>query len=282
MVVNSILNKLSINPKSILPLQGGDINKTYAITTSTQKYFLKINTAKLYPAMFIQEANGLHILRNHTSLKVPKVIETGVFNEYQFLLLEWIEKSESNSPVFYQFGEGIAELHLNSQHDYGFKHDNYIGNLPQINTRTPNWPEFYANCRLLPLVKLLRDQRLLSSADVAQANQFCASIKNIFPEEKPALLHGDLWSGNYAMTAGGSTAIFDPAVYYGHREMDIAMTKLFGGFSENFYRGYNDVYALEKGWLERLPYAQLYPLLVHAVLFGGHYIQNVRSVISEF
>jgi fructosamine-3-kinase len=108
------------------------------------------------------------------------------------------------------------------------------------------------------------------------------AIKDIFPEEKPSLLHGDLWSGNYISTSDQGFAIFDPAVYYGHREIDMAMTKLFGGFPEDFYRGYNDVYALEKGWLNRLSYAQLYPLLVHAVLFGGAYISNVRAVISGF
>ncbi|WP_114791387.1 fructosamine kinase family protein [Niabella yanshanensis] len=282
MVANNILNKLSITPKSIIQLNGGDINKAYAVTTATQRYFLKINTALLYPAMFIREANGLHILKNHSQLKVPEVIETGVLNDYQFLLLEWIEEDKATIPLLYQFGEKIAEMHLNSQPDYGLKDDNYIGSLPQINTLTSNWPEFYANCRLLPLVKLLRDKHLLSSGDVAKANQFCASIKNIFPEEKPALLHGDLWSGNYLRTASGSIAIFDPAVYYGHREMDIAMTKLFGGFPDEFYIGYNDRYPLEKGWHNRLAYAQLYPLLAHAVLFEQPYINRVRTILHRF
>lgn len=283
MVAHNILNKLSISPQSLIQLHGGDINKTYAVTTTTnQKYFLKVNKAHHYPLMFVKEARGLNVLRNHTRLKVPQVIETGVIDDHQFLLLEWIEKDAAKTPALYQFGGGIAELHLNSQPYFGFKEDNYIGSLPQINTPGSNWAEFYATCRILPLMKLLRDKRLLAAPEAVKADRLCASVNNIFPPEQPALLHGDLWSGNYTPITGGQTAIFDPAVYYGHREMDIAMTQLFGGFSNEFYAGYHDHYPLENGWENRMAYAQLYPLLVHAVLFGGHYINRVKQVLDPF
>ncbi|MCH5719138.1 fructosamine kinase family protein [Niabella hibiscisoli] len=281
MLSNSILKQLPFTPQNIAEIHGGDINKAFCITTGKQRFFLKVNNAVLYPDMLKREADGLDLLRNHTSLKVPGVIQTGTAGEYQFLLLEWLDE-DPGSYAPYQFGQGIAGLHRVSQAQYGFKENNYIGSLPQINTLTPNWPDFYANYRILPLVKMLFDQHQLSSADIAQAHNFCGAIKDIFPEEKPALLHGDLWSGNYSAIAGGQTAIFDPAVYYGHREMDIAMTKLFGGFKDEFYTSYHEAYPLENGWLNRLPYAQLYPLLVHAVLFGGHYTNDVKSILRVF
>ncbi|HTG57658.1 MAG TPA: fructosamine kinase family protein, partial [Niabella sp.] len=220
--------------------------------------------------------------RTNTQLKVPNVIQTGTVNNYQFLLLEWLEKGSPTKDSCYRFGCGLAELHKEGQPYFGFEENNYIGSLPQVNTPYDNWPEFYAKCRILPLIKKLADSGHFHSKDIARAERFCVSIKNIFPEEQPSLLHGDLWSGNYISTANQGFAIFDPAVYYGHREMEMAMTRLFGGFPADFYRGYSDVYALEKGWPERLPYAQLYPLLVHAVLFGGSYIGKVRAVISGF
>lgn len=282
MIGSDIFEQLRITPQNITAVHGGDINEAFCITAGTQQFFLKINKSHINTDMLAKEANGLNVLRAHTQLKVPQVLQTGSGAEHQFLLLEWLDKAYPTKDSCYRFGCGLAELHKERQPYFGFEENNYIGSLPQTNTPFDNWPEFYANCRILPLIKELADCGRLHSKDIARAEKFCVAIKNIFPEEKPSLLHGDLWSGNYISTADQGFAIFDPAVYYGHREMDIAMTKLFGGFPVDFYRGYNDTYMLEKGWPERLPYAQLYPLLVHALLFGGHYISNVRTVISGF
>ncbi|MGC4235389.1 MAG: fructosamine kinase family protein, partial [Niabella sp.] len=153
------------------------------------------------------------------------------------------------------------------------------GGLQQVNTPCKSWADFYTNHRILPLVKTLADAKIFSAKDIKAAESFCASLDGFFPDEKPALLHGDLWGGNYFTTQNGLTSIFDPAVYYGHREMDIGMTRLFGGFSPEFYAGYNEIYPLKNGWEQRLGYSQLYPLLVHAVLFGGHYVSNVREIL---
>jgi fructosamine-3-kinase len=281
MISPRIFEKLQIAPQSVTPVHGGDINKAFCITTATQQFFLKINkTANA--DMLVKEAKGLNILRAHTRLKVPLVLQTGSEGEYQFLLLEWLHNTYPAQASGYRFGQGVAQLHRHSQPCFGFEENNYIGTLHQVNTLTGNWPDFYAHCRILPLIKKLADSGQLSFKDGTRAETFCSAIKNIFPDEPPSLLHGDLWSGNYISASAHGFAIFDPAVYYGHREMDIAMTKLFGGFPVDFYTGYNDAYPLEKGWPERLPYAQLYPLLVHAVLFGGHYTANVRSILNDF
>jgi len=131
-------------------------------------------------------------------------------------------------------------------------------------------------------VKKLFDAGDLSAKDIRDADLFCNNLRIIFPAEPPSLLHGDLWAGNYMIISTGYAAIFDPAVYCGHREMDIGMTKLFGGFDQRFYEAYNETNPLEKGWENRLPVTQLYPLLVHAVLFGGHYIESVKNILKAF
>jgi fructosamine-3-kinase len=151
----------------------------------------------------------------------------------------------------------------------------------QDNTPHPLWSPFYTQCRIMPFVRQLRDTGLLANRDVTAAENLCKELPSIFPRETPSLLHGDLWSGNFMFTVNGP-AIFDPAVYYGHREMDIGMSLLFGGFDEKFYESYNRVYPFAKGWRQRVPYAQLYPLLAHAVFFGGHYISSVEEILKPF
>lgn len=144
------------------------------------------------------------------------------------------------------------------------------------------WPEFYAEQRIMPLIRQAFDQRKCTQADVQLAEQFCKKLSALIPNESPALLHGDLWSGNRMFTANGEAAVYDPAVYFGHREMDIAMTLLFGGFDDYFYTIYNDVYPLQQGWRQRVAICQLYPLLVHLILFGGHYYNSVKTIIRQY
>jgi fructosamine-3-kinase len=263
-------------------LQGGDINPCFCLHTARCRYFLKINDAARLPQLFEKEAAGLEALRKEGGLVIPSVIQQGMVLNHQWLLLQWLEKEPAGESSLQNFGTQLADLHRRGQPYFGWHTHNFIGSLPQLNTAYDNWPDFYTWCRIMPLVTMLFDNKSFTREDIQRASSFCSKLVDLFPVEPPALLHGDLWAGNYMITAGGAAALFDPAVYYGHREMDIGMTKLFGGFSQSFYDGYQERYPLEKGWVQRLPITQLYPLLVHAVIFGGQYINSARQILKKW
>lgn len=282
MIDVNLLNMPELAVKGISTVHGGDINETYCLIGDEKKYFLKVNDANRYPGMFEKEAKGLQALENGSGLVIPKVVRFGEADRQQYLILEWLEKGRPEENFWEEFGSALAEMHKKSQEYFGFEEDNFIGSLPQKNTKYESWSRFYSECRVLPLVRQLIDSGSFSKQDTLSAEAFCKRLNEIFPEEHPSLLHGDLWSGNYMIVDGGRASIYDPAVYYGHREMDLGMTLLFGGFSALFYEAYNEIYPLEKHWRQRVRYTQLYPLLVHAILFGGHYINSVREILKNF
>ena len=281
-VLQNIFKDCGLNVQRYEPVNGGDINSSYCLFTSKEKYFLKVNDKNKYSLMFERETNGLDKLREYCTLKIPQVIKQGSCNDRQYLLLEWLEKGSPKKDMWENFGNALAIMHKQPQQYFGSGEDNYIGSLDQNNDQHDEWHSFYTECRIKPLVKKLFDSGDFTAADIRDADLFCKSLKTILPGEPPSLLHGDLWAGNYMIISSGYAAIFDPAVYCGHREMDIAMTKLFGGFDQRFYEAYNGTNPLEKGWENRLPVTQLYPLLVHAVLFGGHYIESVKNILKAF
>jgi fructosamine-3-kinase len=257
---------------------GGSINETARIETANGIYFVKWNSATKYPGMFEAEAKGLGLLAGNSGFVIPQVIEQGTTENISFLLLEFLEPGYTNWKTA---GKTLAKMHRHTSSAFGLDHHNYIGSLVQRNTEHATWRDFFSNERILPQVKLAVGQQRLDKNDLAAAERFCARIGELFPSEKPALLHGDLWTGNFLFTAKGPS-IYDPAVYYGHREMDLAMTKLFGGFDAEFYAAYHEEFPLEKSWEKRTRYCNLYPLLVHVNLFGGGYANEARSILSAF
>lgn len=282
MALSSIIHALNLNVLDHKAVHGGDINEAYWLKTTEAEYFLKLNNASRFPGMFEQEAKGLAALRSSSNLVIPRVIRYGQVDDEQYLLLEWLDKGSAEKNSMQNFGVALAKQHLQKQSFFGWHENNFIGSLVQVNNQHATWHSYYAACRILPLVKHLVEAGNFSRSDSAAASLLCTKLKDLFPEEPSALLHGDLWGGNYLVTNNGKVAIFDPAVYYGHREMDLGMTRLFGGFDDSFYDGYQSTYPLEKGWQQRLPLTQLYPILVHAVLFGEHYISSAREIIQEF
>lgn len=263
-------------------VHGGDINKAYCLHTTGNQYFLKVNDASLYPKMFELEAAGLDELRKQGELPVPEVLHTGEAGSVQYLLLEWIEKGTAKPDFWEEFGRGLAMIHKRERPFFGWEKDNYIGRLPQCNKKHSTWDEFYTECRIMPMVEILFNKGDFNKEDITAAGSFCNQLDKLYPVEHPALLHGDLWSMNFTVTSNGHPVIFDPSVYYGHREMDIGMTKLFGGFDRRFYAAYNEIYPLEQEWETRLKLSEAYPLLVHAVMFGGIYISKARDILKYF
>ncbi len=283
MQLETILDHLNIRVNRYEAVAGGDINESFCVYSAGGKFFLKVNDGKLYPRMFEREANGLNTLAAALpALVVPGVITNGIAGHHQYILLQWIEKGTPKKDFWENFGRSLAQMHLQEQDYFGLNEDNYIGSLSQNNTKHTQWHVFYSECRILPLAKTLFTSGAFSRSDLEASESFCKRSAQWFPPEPPALLHGDLWGGNYMISSSGYAAVFDPAIYYGHREMDIGMTKLFGGFDQKFYDAYEEIYPMEHDWKKRMPLSQLYPLLVHAVLFGGHYVSSAREIIRWF
>lgn len=264
------------------PVSGGSINETYRLVVGDSRFFLKYNDRERYPSMFEKEAQGLELLRQTGTIDVPRVVVYGVADAYQFLVLEWIETRSMKEEFWEIFGNQLARLHHNTADRFGLDHDNYMGSLPQSNKFHDRWVDFFVNERLEPQVKLAREHGRIARADVQAFERLYLRLDEIFPPTRPSLVHGDLWSGNYMVNQRGEPCLIDPAVYYGHPEVDIAMSTLFGGFSERFYNAFNDVHPLEKGWAQRLDYYNLYPLMIHVNLFGGGYLGSVQRILRKF
>lgn len=258
------------------PVSGGAINRCARLHTEAGAFFLKWNESAPTD-MFAKEAKGLELLASAQSgLIIPEVI----LKENNFLLLNYIQEAKTSNS--YLFGSKLALLHKTTNELFGLDHNNYIGVLPQSNQYYPNWLDFFVRERIEPQVKMAIDSGRIDSSFVSIFDRVLNFTYVRFPDEPPALLHGDLWNGNYRWTTEGNAAIYDPAVYFGHREMDIAMTRLFGGFDQQFYDGYNDIYPLEDGVEERIKLCNLYPILVHTNLFGGGYVHKAIRLLKQF
>jgi protein-ribulosamine 3-kinase len=283
--VESILSEISGKQVTISetgPVGGGCINETVLMKTNIGRFFIKHNSATAFPGMFEKEAAGLKLLTDASSLEIPEVIATGETGRYSFLLLEYIETGTPGLNFWIDFGTKLAELHRNTSDNFGFDYDNYIGSLIQENNPYPDFFSFFISQRIEPQLKNARNKGAFSHSDVRCFDSLFKSLHNIIPVEKPALIHGDLWNGNFMVNASGSPCLIDPAVYYGHREADIAMTQLFGGFHPDFYQAYNHAWPMEKEWPKRMDIFNLYPLLVHVNLFGGGYAGQVLRIIRQF
>jgi protein-ribulosamine 3-kinase len=261
---------------------GGSINETYKVQTDKGVFFVKVNSAKEYPGMFEAEQKGLELLKDTKVIFIPGVYGVSSGEQKSVLVSEFVMSGARTKHFFYEFGQALARLHAHTQKNFGLDHDNYIGSLKQYNSNRYSWHEFFSEMRLEIQVRLARDSGKVNSTLIRAFERLYGKLNELFPAEPPALLHGDLWSGNYIAGPGGNACIFDPAVYFGHREMDLAMTKLFGGFDREFYEGYHAQYPLEKGWEQRTDICNLYPLLVHVNLFGSTYVNDVTAIVNRF
>lgn len=272
------------NIDSITPVSGGDINQAYHIQTRLTNYFVKINGSAEATKMFLAECAGLAQLRRAADVCVPKTFMVGQAHGEAFLLMEWLNRSDSpQSPGNMQelLGRMVAKLHRQQADTYGLDHDNFIGTLPQTNREMRDWTAFFAIQRLQKQL-VLAERNGAPTALRKQFDCLIARLDTLYPHEPPSLLHGDLWSGNYIITTHGQPVLIDPAVYYGNREVDLAMTKLFGGFTSKFYAAYEEEYPLAPEWEQRVDLWNLYPLLVHFNLFGAAYLEPIQQSLHRY
>ena len=272
-LTQSTINK--VEPKS-----GGSINNAYALITDKERFFVKINTAGNYPQLFEKEQKGLLLLEKSTSLTIPKTYFIDSTESNVFLVMELIEPGIMKQDFWEVFAEGLASLHKRTSNQFGLEYNNYIGSLVQKNDLKSDWLTFFVENRLQDQVKMAFDKGLVDLVMLSNFDKLYKKLNSILPVESPSLIHGDLWSGNFMVGKNGEPVIMDPAVYFGHREMDIAMMHLFGGFDRKLFETYNELYPLERGWEKRIEICNLYPLLVHVNLFGGGYVSRVKGVLK--
>lgn len=261
---------------------GGCISSAYRIDGSGTHYFVKTNSADGLE-MFAAEAEGLAAMAATESVRVPRPICWGVTAGQAWLVMEYIAFGRESGQTAALLGQQLARMHRNSSTGFGWHRDNTIGSTPQSNTPLyDDWIAFWRDRRLGPQLELAAGNGFTGSLQ-RKGGRLMASLDAFFADysPQPSLLHGDLWGGNRAADSEGNPVIFDPAVYYGDREADIAMTELFGGFSPAFYDAYNEAWPLDAGYRQRRTLYNLYHILNHANLFGGGYESQAESMLNQ-
>jgi protein-ribulosamine 3-kinase len=285
--INSIVKaiesaaQIQLHNYDIRPVGGGSINDAYCLSTSAHDFFIKLNKPKL-AEMFVAEAEGLSEMAALKSIRIPEVICYGEADGYSYLVLEYIPLSRMSSTTSTLLGEQLAEMHRTPQAYFGWHRDNTIGSTAQINDNNHDWISFWQQSRLGAQIELAGSKGYrgkLESKGALLVENLGSFFAGYTPH--PSLVHGDLWGGNAASDDKGNPVIFDPASYYGDRETDIAMTELFGGFSNDFYSAYNDYYPLDNGYNVRKKLYNLYHILNHLNLFGGSYLSQSESMIEQ-
>jgi fructosamine-3-kinase len=278
----AVASRLGRDVVSARDLHGGDIHSAFRVELRGGDVLFVKSSSGAPHGMFTEEARGLEWLRAADALRIPAVLAVADDVEGpRFLALEYLEPGPPESTFDEKLGRGLAALHRSSATAYGFEHDNYIGSLPQSNRTHPSWAAFYREERLLPLVRRAIERRNLAAGAMAKFDRLFARLESLVgPAEPPARLHGDLWGGNLHADDRGQPCLIDPAVYGGHREIDLAMMRLFGGFGPRVFAAYREAWPLADGHEQRVALYQLYPLLVHTNLFGGSYADSALRALD--
>jgi protein-ribulosamine 3-kinase len=277
--------RLDVSIASVATVGGGCIAHACRVETDGPPFFLKYGddeVARTFPG----EAAGLEVLGEADSpLAVPSVLETAASagDRPGFLVTEWINTGRKGQQFWTQFGEGLAALHRHAADEYGFDRNNFIGRLPQQNEWMDDWPAFFRTQRLEPQVGMARERDRWQTDWNEPLQALYRRLPDLLPSHPtPSVLHGDLWKGNYMVAATGTPALIDPATYYGHREADLAMTELFGGFQDRFYDAYRGAWGLAPRYETRRDVYNLYHLINHLNLFGGGYASSVDGILRQF
>ena len=270
----------SVNDAVATPVSGGDISAAWRLDVHDGALFLKTGPSSA-AEMFAAEAEGLAEIARTGTIAVPQLLASGQAGTGVFLALEWLDLERAEAAAERRLGEQLANLHRSTASRFGWQRDNTIGLTPQINSWNEDWVDFFRNHRLAFQLALAAQNGFGGELQESGA-RLLKRLPVYFEQEQPAasLLHGDLWAGNWACCKG-RPVIFDPAVYYGDRETDLAMTRLFGGFGRNFYAAYEAAWPLRDGYLERQHLYQLYHVLNHLNLFGSAYLGGALELIKK-
>jgi len=272
-------NLLGRKISGVYALGGGSIGTSYKLeSTEGEQYFIKKYDGS--DNIVECEVHGLQELKKASVIKIPNII--GYNNNW--IILELISQGTQNNEIWERFGREFAKLHKFRGKFYGFYEDNYIGATRQINNQKKNWVEFYFQKRIKYQITLAERKRLVDSEFLRKLGKLENKINDIIGEHNvfPSLLHGDLWSGNFLIGENGEPVLIDPAVYYGDREADLAMTKLFGGFNDRFYASYQEEFPLEDGHEYREDIYKLYHVLNHLNMFGRSYYTQALALIKKY
>ncbi len=261
---------------------GGCINNAIHLNTDAGHFFLKWNN-HAPDDMFEKEAAGLELLMHSGKVNVPRPILYGNFEGKKFLLMEYLDSAGMARNYWEELGHSLALLHReNIAGKYGLDYDNYIGRLVQKNRFHENWIEFFIEERLEVQLKLALQQGEVNIQFAGRYRKFYDRLQDLLPDSPPSLLHGDLWSGNVMTGPDGKAWLIDPAVYYGHREIELSFTRMFGGFGSGFYAAYHETYPLNPGFDKRVDIYNIYPSMVHVNLFGASYLSGVEYVLRKY
>lgn len=258
---------------------GGSISRSWRVRLADGRLAFVKQHARPPSGFFAAEARGLARIAETACIATPSVLAVGPHH----LVLSWIESSPLTPAGQQQLGQQLALMHAVSSEHFGFDEDNFCGLSPQPNPRMRDGHAFFREARLMYQGRMARQARKLSATDLQRLERLCGKLPSLVPDQSPALIHGDLWSGNVMADRHGRPVLIDPAVHFGWPEAELAMTRLFGGFGEAFYRSYADHNAaLLPDWEQRVPLYNLYHLLNHLNLFGGGYLQSVRTILNRF
>ncbi|MEM8999642.1 MAG: fructosamine kinase family protein [Bacteroidota bacterium] len=267
----------------VTPITGGDISATFLLKAAGNRYFLKCSSEAHATAMYRCEADGLQRIGDTGTIAVPKFLFAGTHGHIAYLILEFIESKSPNSSEFSKLGHQLALLHQSGETlHFGGAQSNFIGNLKQNNTPNANWSYFYVHERLIPQLQLALKNGYLGAKYLPKTGKLLQTCEVFFENVTPSLLHGDFWSGNFMISVDGTPYIIDPAVYVGHSEVDLSMSKLFGGYDKAFYSAYYEVIPPHGQQKALTEIYQLYYLLVHLNLFGTSYTNSVLSILKHY
>ncbi|MFD3394161.1 fructosamine kinase family protein [Aquirufa sp. OSTEICH-129V] len=261
---------------------GGNFNLAVRLRVKNTEYFIKWTQGD-HQGLFEAEAKNLQMIHATGAIQVPQVLGVGQLDEKEYLMMECIESADKHANYWHDFGEKLAHLHKNtSSLGHGLDYTNFIGAATQENSWKKDGVEFFIENRLNKQVDRALYDRKITPELAENFQRLYEKLPDLLPHEAPALIHGDLWSGNAMVNEQGLVTLVDPCCYYGLREAELAFTTMFGGFDTKFYEAYHATFPIEKGFHERIPLYNLYPLMVHVNLFGEGYLPAVNKILASY